>query len=436
MLLRRAAAVAALLAFAACGEESRIPRSEPSPTPGPVLSGQLVGGTGPYPGAITGVHFRSSTQSGFTDGTGTFRYVEGETVTFGVADVDFRPVTGAPMLSPWQLAAPGQCTQSPELARLLVLLYSLDSDDDPATGTEVPAVSPGATPRPLATLSDADVAALVSQLIPGRSLVDAGAAVDLFITQMDGELWQQIGVDEFPGLTGAVRSQGVATDGASWYFSWQRGIQRTDLDYATQTDRTPAIPPALQLLGDNHIGDLDYWNGTIYAAIEDGPEYLHPHIVLYDAASLTAGQTYPLSTTLLTQGVPWVAVDGPRGTLYVAEWDPTPVIFVLDLATVTYTRSIPLHTTLGRIQGGKVFEGSLYVSTDDAAKDIFKINLETGTVIPLFAFNQNFEEEGLVFLSRPDGSLLHTLNVTNPVRGTELRHHQRTQLPLRQAVCP
>src|ERR1035437_6994894 len=96
MLLRRAAAVAALLAFAACGEESRIPRSDPSPPPGPVLSGQLVGGTGPYPGAITGVHFRSSTQSGFTDGTGTFRYVEGETVTFGVADVDFRPVTGAP----------------------------------------------------------------------------------------------------------------------------------------------------------------------------------------------------------------------------------------------------------------------------------------------------------------------------------------------------
>jgi len=38
-----------------------------------------------------------------------------------------------------------------------------------------------------------------------------------------------------------------------------------------------------------------------------------------------------------------VAIDGPRGNIYVAEWDPTLVIFVFDLATVTYQRSIPLR---------------------------------------------------------------------------------------------
>jgi hypothetical protein len=436
MLLRRAVAVAALLAFAACGEESVRPPSAPAPVSGPVLNGQLVGGTGPYPGAIKGVHFRSSTQSGFTDDAGTFHYVEGETVTFGVADVDFRPVNGAPMLSPWQLAAPGQCTQSPELARLLVLLYSLDSDDDPQTGIQVPEVAPGVTQRPFATLSDADVAALVSQLIPGRSPVDGATAVDQFITQMDGELWEQIGIDQFPGATGAVRSQGLTTDGTSWYFSWTLGLEKTDLNYATQVSNTFAIPADLSRLGDKHIGDIDYWNGTLYAPLEDSHTFLYPHIALYNPDTLTAGQSFALSNTLLPDGVPWVAVDGPRGNLYVAVWDPTLAIFVFDLATVTYSRSIPLRPPLARIQGAKVFEGSLYLSTDDAVKDIFKVNLDTGTVIPLFALNQNFEEEGLAFLARPDGSLMHTLNVFSKGLGTELRHHRRTRLPLRQSVCP
>jgi hypothetical protein len=435
MLLRDAVAAVVLL-LAACGGEPGTPLSEPTSTPGPIVTGQLVGGSGSYPGAIKGVHFRSKTQSGFTDDTGTFRYVDGETVTFGIADVDFRPVSGAPSLSPWQLVAPGQCTQGPVLDRLLILLFSLDVDGDAANGTEVPAVIPEATRRSFAALSDADISALVSQLIPGRSPVDATTASDLFITQMDGELWQQIGLDEFPGIVGLDRSQGVATDGSSWFFSWKLGLQKTDLDYATQTSNLLGIPPTLSSLGDNHIGDIDYWNGTIYAPLEDGTKYLHPHIVLYDSASLTAGAIYPLSNTLLTDGVPWVAVDGPRGNLYVAEWNPTPAIFVLDLATVTYTRSIALRPTLGRIQGGKVFEGSLYLSTDDAAKDIYKVNLDTGTVIPLFAFNQSFEEEGLVFLARADGSLLHTLNVASNGHGTELRHHQRARLPLRQTVCP
>jgi hypothetical protein len=268
-------------------------------------------------------------------------------------------------------------------------------------------------------------------------VVAADVAVDRFITQMDDETWQQIGIDKFPLLTGAVRSQGLTTDGASWYFSWKLGLERTDLNYVTEASNSPAaIPPDLARLGDNHIGDIDYWDGTLFAAIEDGPSYLHPYIVSFDPTTLKAIQTYPLSNSLLTQGVPWVAVDGPRGTLYAAQWDPTPEIFVFDLATVTYSRSIPLHTTIGRIQGAKVFEGSLYASTDDEAKDIYKINLDTGTVIPLFALHQNFEEEGLAFLARPDGSLMHTLNVSNLAAGTELRHHQRTRPPLRQSVCP
>jgi hypothetical protein len=411
------------------------PTSTSTLVPGSVASGQLVGGSGAYPGGIGGVHFRSGTQSGFTDETGTFTYIVGEPVTFSLADVEFRPAAGAATISPWQLAASGQCAQGPELVRLLVLFYSLDADGDPSNGTAVPVVPEGGTARAFVALSDADVAALVDQLIPGRTPIAGDSAEDLFIRQMDGEVWQQIGIDQFPGQPGAVRSQGLTTDGSSWFFSWTLGLEKTDLDYKTEVSNITAIPPDLSRLGDKHIGDIDYWNDTLYVPLEDSRVWMYPHIALYDPNTLTAIQSFALPTALLTDGVPWVAVDGPRGVLYAAVWDPTVEIFVFDLATVTYSRSIVLRPALGRIQGGKVFEGALYLSTDSAAQDIFKVNLDTGTVIPLFALNQNFEEEGLAFLARPDGSLLHTLNVFSHGLGSELRHHQRTRLPLRQAVC-
>ena len=57
-------------------------------------AGILVGGTGPYPGPISGVHYRSTTQSGYTSAAGGFTYLPGETVTFSIADVDFAPTPG------------------------------------------------------------------------------------------------------------------------------------------------------------------------------------------------------------------------------------------------------------------------------------------------------------------------------------------------------
>ncbi|HVO31117.1 MAG TPA: hypothetical protein VMV18_10285 [bacterium] len=450
MFSRRIAALAALLtataAAAACGSSahsgatatatptptSSLPPVTPTPTPA-LLSGQLVGGTGAYPGAISGVRFRTPTQSGVTDAAGTFQYRAGETVTFSVADVDFRAATGAPMLSAWQLSANGTCAQSADLVRALVLLASLDIDGDPTNGTAIPTPTPGATQRSLASLSDADVATLVASLIPGRTLVTDSAATNAFITQMDGELWAQIGSDTFSLLDGLKRSQGVTTDGTSWFFSWEKGLQHTDLAYNVITDNILAIPLAQAALGDNHIGDIDYANGSLYVPLEDGSAYVHPYLASYDPTTLTSTAVVAVDNTLMTAGVPWVAADAARSSLYIAQWDPTPSLYVYDMATMAYVRSIPLSTTLARIQGAKVFEGSLYASTDDSAKDIYKINLETGTVIPLFALNLSTEEEGLAFLARPDGSLMHTLNVSG--LGMDFRHHQRTRAPLRQSVC-
>lgn len=416
--------------------------SSPSPTPSPsatptpaAFSGALVGGTGTTPGFIEGVRWRTATLDGITDAQGRFSWMPNETVTFRVADVEFAPVAGAALVSPWQLAG-GECAPGATLTRALVLLQSLDADGDPANGIAIGDAPAGASSRTIANLSDADIAALVSQLVPGRAPVAAAVAIPAFIRQMDGEDWEQTGSDDFPGTTGLTRSQGAASDGASIVFSWKLGLERTDLGYATQKSNLFAIPAAQSALGDNHIGDIDLWSGTLYVPLEDGSAYQHPFLATYDLATLTATSVVAVPTTLMTAGVPWVAVDGTRGVAYIAEWDPTPEIFVFDLATLTYRASIPLDVTLGRIQGAKVFEGALYVSADDANKTISKIDLDTGTVIPLFSFHATFEEEGLVFFPGADGAAMHTLNVNAASNGSEFRHHRRTRDPLRKSVCP
>jgi hypothetical protein len=397
-----------------------------------VLDGQLVGGTGTWPGFIAGVPYVAGAQSGVTDANGTFHYESGGTIHFTIAGVSTRDATGAAQLSPYQLAATGVCTGSSELAHLLVLLDTLDADGDLTNGIALGPQS--GSPIALSALTDADLAARVAALFPGRALTPAGTAVDNFIRQFDAEVWMEIGKDTFTGATAGVRSQGCAYDGMHWYFSWQYGLERDDLMFNAQKSNTLAIPPALALAGSNHIGGIDVLNGTLYAPIEDGSAYKNPKIVLYDATNLTDGNVYSLSNTMLTQGVPWVAVDAARQALYVAQWDPTPAILVHDLATVTYQRSITLSPAIGRIQGAKVFEGMLYASTDDATKDIFKINLETGTVLNLFSvMGTGIEEEDVCFDSAGD---MHTMADISSAASVELRHHQRTRLPLRKSLCP
>jgi hypothetical protein len=238
----------------------------------------------------------------------------------------------------------------------------------------------------------------------------------------------------------ALRSQGVTTDGRGWVFSWQGGLQRTLDDFTPVAAGT--LPPGLAVspslgvngenhLGDNHIGDIDYHDGLIYAPVEDGgqsagpidinhPEYQAPHIALYDARTLAyTGRSYALDPAIHQAGVPWVAVDGPRRQVYTAEWDmPHDRINVLDLGmrlkrflSLHYPASLGAGFHLSRIQGAKVDGNTLYATRDDADKTVFAIDLRTGLVTKLFSLNPGVpsELEGLAVRRTPDGALLHVL---------------------------
>ncbi len=206
-----------------------------------------------------------------------------------------------------------------------------------------------------------------------------------------------------------VSSQGVTNDGEYFYFSANKNLGKASIEtgeiFLINVD---AIPQALKDKGCNHIGGLSYYNGHIYAAIEDGPDYLNSFIALYDAETLEfTGNYYELPHELHLEGVPWCAVDAERNYLYTAEWSNASVLNVFNLDDMSFVKTIPLSEKIDRIQGAEMFDGKLYMSCDEEndRKRILSLDVETGVVEDAFVRNigKEFEAEGITVYADEDG---------------------------------
>ncbi|WP_394130853.1 hypothetical protein [Shewanella maritima] len=167
-----------------CGSSDDSPETQtqqPDPTPAPtVLSGQFLDS------AVIGIGYRTETQSGFTDENGNYDYVEGETVTFFIGDLEFPATTATGTVTPLNIAMTEDVTDN-LVVNMTRLLQTLDQDDDPSNGitiTETAAAS--AAPVDFAQdvedfAADADVLATVqnggqdetvTELIPEDEAID------------------------------------------------------------------------------------------------------------------------------------------------------------------------------------------------------------------------------------------------------------------------
>ena len=209
-----------------------------------------------------------------------------------------------------------------------------------------------------------------------------------------------------------MSSQGVTNDGEYFYFSGTKNLGKACMEsgeiFLINTD---PIPDELKEKGCNHIGGLSYYNGYVYAAVEDGPDYLNSFIVLYDSETLEfSGTYYALPHDLHLEGVPWCAVDVERNYLYTAEWTNATVLNVFSLDDMSLVKTVPLSETIDRIQGAEYFDGKLYMSCDEEndMKRVFTLDVETGKVEVCFTRNigKGFEAEGLTVFTDESGELV------------------------------
>lgn len=179
-------------------------------------------------------------------------------------------------------------------------------------------------------------------------------------------------------IPGTLKSQGLAFDDEFPIFSWRYGLQRTDASYRPLITCPIAIPPDIQFEhynvakknGFSHIGDIDIAGGKLYAPIEDEDNRTKPFIAIFDPKTLIyTGEKHMLPTEHLPNGVPWIAVDEPRRVFYTMNWNSQDLL-VFDLNTYAFVRSIRLiditnpNYLIRRVQGGKVHDGFLYISSD------------------------------------------------------------------------
>jgi hypothetical protein len=198
-------------------------------------------------------------------------------------------------------------------------------------------------------------------------------------------------------FTGLYRTQGIATDGDKWFFSWQYGLEIANNKFESVKRNSwfdlpatvvPGIPPSLLRQGLNHIGDIDYDHGIIYASLDATDGYSNGHVVLYDAVDLTyTGVAYELigaPSNPKNDIASWVAVDAKRNLGYGKEWQSGNTINVYSLPDWNFTHTLTLDRLLERIQGGKVQGNWLYMAADDATRSVYRANVVNGHVEELF----------------------------------------------------
>lgn len=243
------------------------------------------------------------------------------------------------------------------------------------------------------------------------------------------ENWQLSRTDAYAYFdaanTGIYRTQGVAFNGDGWLFSWQFGLERTDLAFnslqrtgsisldASGLTVNTGIPAELAAQGFDHIGDIDVYHGILYASLDsEAGDYQNGHVALFNASDLSyTGQLYQLNgapSNLHDDVASWVAVDGAAGLGYGKEWQNGNTINVYNLADWSFSHTLTMDQSLRSIQGGKVFNGALYMSSHNSTKSVYKLDLATGHVEELFqlpreanAFN---ETEGIALRQLADGS--------------------------------
>ena len=124
----------------------------------------------------------------------------------------------------------------------------------------------------------------------------------------------------------------------------------------------------------NHIGDIDVYDGEIYAGVEyfmDG-EAKNIQIAIYDAQTLKMTRTFPFAPESGHNEVSGIAVDPDDGIVYMCSWadgESGRYLYKYDMYDGTYLGKVHLQAPPQWIQGIAYLDGYIYITADDGTAD-------------------------------------------------------------------
>ncbi len=185
--------------------------------------------------------------------------------------------------------------------------------------------------------------------------------------------------------------QGYATDGTTHFiFDTKRILARSN---------APSWPivrvndtPFAGLANYNHLGDGDYFDGKLYVP---GEQYAScdndrdPAIFVFDSNTLVRLSAVPLDGNEEVSGV---AVRPEKRELWVSSYCDATRLWIYDLDSMTFLRTISLRPTVSKIQGLAYRAGAFYLAQNTGS--IRKMYLD-GTSVEVFHTDSPGAHEGV-----------------------------------------
>lgn len=173
-------------------------------------------------------------------------------------------------------------------------------------------------------------------------------------------------------------SQGIARLSGGWAFSAKAGLWRTDENFVQVAANDSPLPQSLLDEGYGHIGDLDLYEGKLWAALEQGDDgRLQQAMAWFDPDTLAFGG----SVYVAQHENPCMCIDADTGIAYtpdryrgnsVNRWDVKAGWKALD--------PIQFSQKLDAMQGVDAADGALWFSCDDAVHGLWRVDQLTGAV--------------------------------------------------------
>ena len=167
--------------------------------------------------------------------------------------------------------------------------------------------------------------------------------------------------------------QGIAWEDGRYYVSGSKSLSVYDKDWHLILKNEDPFAGFEEEV--NHIGDIDAYQGEIYAGVEyfmDG-QAQNIQIAVYDAETLEMKRTFPFDPESGCEEVSGIAVDPENSLIWMCSWadgESGRYLYRYDMTDGSFLGRLHLQAPPQWIQGISCRDGWIYISADDGTADL------------------------------------------------------------------